>query len=115
MTIDWDAFTAELELRAFKNPVPSDGILMRRAAARIQELEAVCGEAYQVVGSLASDAGVFGTDEVDKALTNLSNAAMTHKDVLPFPSHPTRTSELEQRICDAMRVLSEVLPKGGEK
>jgi hypothetical protein len=68
------------------------------SSKRIEELETVCSESYQVVGSLASDAGVFGTVEVDRALTNLSDAALTHTDVLPFPSRPTRASELEQEL-----------------
>lgn len=52
---------------------------------RIAELETVCAESYQVVGALADAAGVFeASDEVSKALDNLSAAKLVHKDVLPF-------------------------------
>lgn len=50
------------------------------------EAEMVCGEAYQVVGSLLSDVGAFETDEAGKILDNLSEARMVHDDVLPWPS-----------------------------
>lgn len=52
---------------------------------RIEELENICGVAYQVVGSLALQAGVFETSEqVSKLLDNLSECRMIHTDVLPF-------------------------------
>ena len=50
------------------------------------EAEEVCAEAYQVVGSLLSDLGIFETDAAEKILDNLSQARMVHKDVLPWPS-----------------------------
>lgn len=53
---------------------------------RQTEAEEVCGEAYQVVGSLLSDLGIFETDHAKKILDNLSQAKMVHKDVLPWPS-----------------------------
>ncbi|EIP9221015.1 hypothetical protein LT875_002461 [Salmonella enterica] len=51
---------------------------------RIDELETVCAEAYQVVGTLACMADVFETDAVEKILDNLSEARIVHDDVLPF-------------------------------
>lgn len=51
---------------------------------RIAELEAICAEAYQVIGVLADEAGVFNTLPVIKILDNLSASQMIHKDVLPF-------------------------------
>lgn len=51
---------------------------------RIDELETICAEAYQVVGTLASLADVFETDAVEKILDNLSEARLVHDDVLPF-------------------------------
>ncbi|EJG5414316.1 hypothetical protein NAD41_000917 [Salmonella enterica] len=51
---------------------------------RIDELETIIAEAYQVVGVLADKAGVFETDAVEKILDNLSAAAIVHDDVLPF-------------------------------
>lgn len=54
---------------------------------RIKDLERICGETYQVVGSLAGDLGVFGSsEEVRKVLDNLSQQRLVHHDVLPFPS-----------------------------
>lgn len=51
---------------------------------RIDELETLCSEAYQVVGCLADMAGVFETEDVEKILDNLSEARLVHDDVLPF-------------------------------
>lgn len=48
--------------------------------------EEVCAEAYQVVGSLISDLGVFETEQAQKILDNLSEARVVHHDVLPWPS-----------------------------
>jgi hypothetical protein len=62
---------------------------------RIDELGEVCGEAYQAAAILAVEAGRFGDDDVVKLLDNLSDNAMTHQDVLPFASKPTRLEELE--------------------
>ena len=59
--------------------------------ARVQELTAVCAEAYQVIGSLAHDVGAFATPEVVKALDNTSAAGnglpIPHDSVLPFPAY----------------------------
>ncbi|EAB4417366.1 hypothetical protein D7B12_18210 [Salmonella enterica] len=58
---------------------------MAEQAARIQELEEVCAEAYQVVGIMADKLGIFETSEgVEKILDNLSAARLVHDDVLPF-------------------------------
>ena len=54
------------------------------------QAQLVCWEAYQVVGSLLSDLGKFGTPEGDKILDNLSAARMVHKDVLPWESYEQR-------------------------
>lgn len=50
------------------------------------ELKRICGESYQVVGILADEAGRFDDPAVTKALDNLSDAKLTHDDVLPFPA-----------------------------
>lgn len=68
---------------------------------RVEELEKVCAEAYQVVGSLLSDLGKFDTPQAEKILDNLSEARMVHDDVLPWPSFPTSPA-------------SSVPPDGGE-
>lgn len=50
------------------------------------EAEMVCAEAYQVVGCLLSDLGLFETEPARKILDNLSEARMVHQDVLPWES-----------------------------
>jgi hypothetical protein len=56
--------------------------------AEIARLRQDCAEAYQVVGSLAGSAGLFGHPEVTKALDNLLAAAegkpRPHADLMPF-------------------------------
>ena len=56
------------------------------AEQQYPEAAEVCGEAYQVVGSLLDDLGVFNTPEAEKVLDNLSQHRMVHADVLPWPS-----------------------------
>ena len=57
-------------------------------AAEIDRLRQECAEAYQVVASLAGEAGVLDRPEVVKVLDNLWAAAQgeprVHADVLPF-------------------------------
>ena len=50
------------------------------------DAEAVCAEAYQVVGSMLDDLGQFDTERGGKILNNLAEARLVHKDVLPWPS-----------------------------
>lgn len=58
---------------------------IRAILARINELEEICAESYQVVGCLAYYADVLPESlAVCKALDNLSDMKLTHKDVLPF-------------------------------
>lgn len=65
---------------------------LRRAAIahdrqeRHTAAEEVCAEAYQVVGSLLSDLGIFETDRAEKILDNLSQARLVHDNVLPWQS-----------------------------
>lgn len=56
----------------------------KRLTARVEELETVCAESYQVVGALADMGGVFNELPVIKALDNLSAQKLVHTDVLPF-------------------------------
>jgi hypothetical protein len=53
----------------------------------VNELQRICSEAYQVVGSLLSDLGKFDTPEAEKILDNLSQQRLVHDDVLPWPSY----------------------------
>ncbi|EMR9403250.1 ead/Ea22-like family protein [Escherichia coli] len=76
---DWDM------LEAATDSLREHAAELTSANQRIAELETVCAESYQVVGALADAAGVFETSEaVSKALDNLSDAKLTHDDVLPF-------------------------------
>lgn len=59
--------------------------LLDGLSAQVQEAERVCGEAYQVVGVLLQDLGIFDTERATKVLDNLSAAEQVHKDVLPWP------------------------------
>lgn len=56
--------------------------------ASIDELLALIGEAYIVVGILADECGRFDDPHVTKILDNLAVGQMVHADVLPFPSKP---------------------------
>ena len=61
--------------------------LSQPAAQEIDELKTICAETYQVVGSLASDLGIFGSClQLGKVLDNLSQQKRVHNDVLPWPS-----------------------------
>ena len=61
--------------------------LSQPAAQEIDELKTICAETYQVVGSLASDLGIFGSClQLGKVLDNLSEQKRVHNDVLPWPS-----------------------------
>ena len=53
---------------------------------RIAELETICAEAYQVVGYLAYEAGLFNDPKTAKILDNLSQHKLVHDDVLPYPT-----------------------------
>lgn len=59
------------------------------AVNEIEKLQRICAEAYQVVGILADDAGRFHEDAVERVLDNLSEQALIHDNVLPFPSGET--------------------------
>lgn len=80
-------------------------------ATRIDELEMILAETYQVVGSLAESLGVFNELPVIKALDNLSAQAMVHKDVLPFGL--VRVDPRLVSFSDDMSTCT--LNKGGEE
>ena len=68
----------------------------------------VCGEAYQVVGSLLEDLGIFDTPQAVKILDNLAQAKQVHADVLPWPSFAAPTAA----AAGAWRPI-ETAPKDG--
>jgi hypothetical protein len=48
--------------------------------SRVAELERVCAELYQVIGSLAYHANCFEHSDVQRALDNASKARLVHRD-----------------------------------
>lgn len=75
---------------------------LQSQSARIEELETICAEAYQVVGQFSDmlpDA---------KILDNLSQQRLVHKDVLPFK--PVQSPEV-QKLRKALEWYADpVLP-----
>lgn len=65
-------------------------------ATRLAEVEQVCTEAYQVVGSLLTDVGEFDSERGTKILDNLSEAKMVHADILPWPRFVPDTSDIPE-------------------
>ena len=55
---------------------------------REEELERICGELYQIIGSLAYYAGVFDHPDVQSALDNASRGKLVHRNLLPWPRKP---------------------------
>jgi hypothetical protein len=52
---------------------------------RIMELERICDEAYQVIGSIAGEFHIMESPDVQRVLDNLSEKKLVHKDILPWP------------------------------
>lgn len=50
---------------------------MGKKKDEIKRLRRECGDAYQIIGYLASEANLFETKEVEKALDNMFAAAST--------------------------------------
>ena len=70
----------------------------------LDETERVCGEAYQVVGVLLNDLGIFDTERATKILDNLAQARLVHEDVLPWPCGP--------KMEAVAQVVEELEPDG---
>jgi hypothetical protein len=51
---------------------------------RVEELERIIAELYQVIGILADRGHVFDLPQVQRALDNAANAKLIHDNVLPF-------------------------------
>lgn len=54
-------------------------------AERIEELEAKSGQAYQVIGWLLSECGMFEAPEGQRVLDYFSNEGHFDDDFLPWP------------------------------
>lgn len=74
---------AALRERAAKADLVLAKAELTRIAAMLERLSSRCAEAYQVVGSLAADSGVFNDLAVEKALDLLSDP-MRRGTMLPF-------------------------------
>ena len=57
----------------------------------------VCAEAYQVIGCLLSDLGLFETEQACKILDNLAAARRVHHDVLPWDSAKRQEQPQQER------------------
>jgi len=56
---------------------------------RIDELERVCAELYQVIGCLSGKHDdCFDHPDVQRALDNASRARLVHRRLLPWPREP---------------------------
>lgn len=76
---EWDVAKAEPACDALRAALAAQPVEPTGA-------EAVCAEAYQVVGHLLDDLGQFDTERGGKILDNLNEARLVHKDVLPWRS-----------------------------
>ena len=72
------------------------------------ELERVCGELYQVLGSLADHAGVYDHPDVQRALDNAARGRLVHTDLLPWPKTPLPGHEPPQTNLDAVINATEI-------
>ncbi len=60
--------------------------MAKKNTRRIDELERICAELYQVIGVLAYYAGVSGHIDVNRAMDNASRHRLVHRDLLPWPT-----------------------------
>jgi hypothetical protein len=82
-TLSPKQMAAGLRDRAAKADLVLTKAELTHIAAMLERLSSRCAEAYQVVGSLATDSGVFSDPAVEKALDLLSDP-MRRGTMLPF-------------------------------
>ena len=80
---DPEKLAGELRKRIKTGRLTLEEAEAERIAAALETLRNRCGEAYQVVGSLASEAGLFDDPAVIRALDLLSRP-FSEGDMLPF-------------------------------
>jgi hypothetical protein len=100
---------AELRKRAGTGRFTLDKDDLIRIAAVLEKLGGRCAEAYQVIGSLATDAGLFRDPAVTRALDLLS-APLQDGDMLPF--HTTRDLQ-RASVQPPQRTKARSSPKPG--
>lgn len=86
------------ELRAVARALEVADLKLMRARGDAEEAQAVCAQAYQVVGVLLDDLGQFNSVRATKMLDNLAEFRVVHDDVLPWES----ARELAKRETGAM-------------
>ena len=96
---DPEKLAAKLRQRIETGRLTLDEAEAEQIAAALEKLQTRCGEAYQVVGSLATDAGLFHDPAVKRALDLLSRP-FRKGDILPFhtakdlkPAKPKRSGK----------------------
>lgn len=100
---------AELRKRAGTGRSTPDKDELMRIAAVLEKLEARCAEIYQVIGSLATEAGLFRDPAVTRALDLLS-APLQDGDILPF--HTARDLQ-RASVQPPERTKARSSPKSG--
>jgi hypothetical protein len=104
-----EQLVADLRKRAETGRFTLDKGELTRIAAMLEKLEARCAEAYQVVGSLATDAGLFHDPAVIRALDLLSDP-QRDGDILPF--HTAKDLE-RTAVRPPLRAKPKPSPKSG--
>jgi hypothetical protein len=80
---------------------------------RIAELERICAELYQVIGSMADHVGCFDHPDVQRALDNASKARLVHRDLTPWPKTPLKISRLSRTPNKKTVAALEKAKRGG--
>jgi hypothetical protein len=88
---------------------------MSGESEEIDRLREDCAQAYQVIGVLAHQAGVFDHPDTVKALDNMHAAAdgepRPHADLLPFgPEGPPRAHDARRAAFEEAAKLLELTP-----
>lgn len=82
---------------------------------RIDELERLLAEAYQVVSVLAEDAGRWSDTDVQQMMDNLAEMKFVHENVLPFESKPTEARVMFDKGWDGALDLVENIAREMER
>lgn len=86
LTTTGKVFTLELTPEGKQLSPGTYSLTLTPVPNNTEELELLCAEAYQVVGSLLLDVGAFDSEPAQKILDNLAQARRVHTDVLPWPT-----------------------------
>lgn len=113
---DWPAALVELELEAADKIEQQQAEISRLTQERDEErdkrtaLECVCAEAYQAVGSILADFGVFEHPDCVRLLDVLAyGQTQDGKELLPFPELPNARAEAAESRLSALQAENERL------